>query len=408
MSSTLVKYEEDLLTAFQNIYFKIEKTNDNLSKALNIALTPVIMDILNSYYFEDLLKPELKKRSDYRAGMFEISYNGYYNETPFISLESLDYANRDEFKDLKLNVNKEEIINELIKIDPHYKVIFEKDSLKQKLNLLKKFEIEYTIVRTNEIDTHSIFSEFHKVWSYKKNFSKNESLNRHDYSSAINNNLKYFDKMEFFNLDFERERIFVVAHNHNQIAGLSLISPYVDFNMTKVRNDDYFLKNKIFLGSYLMIGNQFRGKGLSSELLEKTFEYVDSNNGIFIRTHPTVMGKDRLYEKGNQMNIDRKNSFIINHLSEGEFRSYQNLIRSIKNENEYNVFRKSYQKLFRNLAEITSNYERMMDDTDNYEYRNELRMESLELQSTLIKLYDLDYKKEVLKNNQKNRRLKNV
>lgn len=126
MSSTLVKYEEDLLTAFQNIYFKIEKTNDNLSKALNIALTPIIMDILNSYYFEDLLKPELKKRSDYRAGMFEISYNGYYNETPFISLESLDYANRDEFKDLKLNVNKEEIINELIKIDPHYKVIFEK------------------------------------------------------------------------------------------------------------------------------------------------------------------------------------------------------------------------------------------------------------------------------------------
>lgn len=402
--SFLKKYEEDLLRAYQDTHSKIENRNEQTMKDLNNILTPVLHEIINSYYFENSLNPEIIE-NDYTSDVLSIRIHGYLKTTPFSFVHEYDSDNKSKQSNIAHNVNKELLLNRLREIDSHYETLLEKDPLKRKIHLLKKHEIEYTIIKTDKTNAYEIFGSLNKYLDYKPNFKTHPKLEIDDKGTVFSDNLKLFDKMEYFNIDYKTERIFIVAHNHNQIAGISLLKPYTDLNDTLNPKEKYFMKDKILYAACLMIGDQFRKKGLSKKLMEETFKYVKEQKSILVRSYPSKMGRNYLYWNVNELANNSNDVFIVNHNNENSFKELKLKIKTIQNEKDYDLFYEKYKEVFKKANKISTDYEFLRDlIPDNYEECYKLSNKETKEISNLMRKSNEEYTISTIKK----RRLNNV
>lgn len=115
------KYSEDIIKAYENAFnVKIIKNNENLTE-FNYKYTSLINKIINSYYFEGLFDNFKVEKDDFKF-YFKKDYIKFY---PFSN-------NNSYFKEITTNSlikDENKIIEELIKLDSFYKVIFEEKEI---------------------------------------------------------------------------------------------------------------------------------------------------------------------------------------------------------------------------------------------------------------------------------------
>jgi predicted GNAT family acetyltransferase len=403
--SFLKKFEEDLLRAYQETHSKIEDRNEKTMKYINNALTPLLNEILQSYYFENSLLPEIIE-NDYPADLLAIKIHGYLKSVPFSFIQD-SYSNRSPVTEdhLITSIDKSKIFEKLKEIDSHYETLLETDVLKRKIHLLKKHEIEFTVIKTDNTNAYEVFGNLNKYLNYEPNFKSHPHLELEAKDMLFSDSLKLFDKMEYFNIEYKTERIFIVAHNHNQIAGISLLKPYTDLNDTAKKNDQYFMKDKMLYAACFMIGDQFRKKGLSIKLMKETFKYAKEHQSILIRSYPSKMGRDYLYWNVNELGNKSPDVFIINHSNENYFKDLKLAIKTVKNQEEYNRFYEKYKDVFYQTNKISNHYEFLRNlIPDEYEESYKLsNQERNEINDFMRKSHN-EYTVSTIKN----RRLKNV
>jgi len=362
MTSHLVKFEEDIIAAFQESYGKVEKCNNDLLIHLNKQLTPLLIDILNSYYFENDFKASYHSKKTYNGEFNQIIYHENYEAIPFIRLEYSEYYSNQEPIHYP-PINTEIIKQNLKEIDPFYNLIFETDALKQKLNIIKKHDIEYTIVTANEKDIFDKFSKLHKIGNYKKNW--NQDFANYEYIGSLEDNLKYLNQIEFVKFDHSTTRNYIVAHNHNQIVGISSMCNYTMLNNI-YEEKVYYASKHITYNSYIAVASQFRGHGIALELLNKSIDYAKEKNMIMVRSSPTLQGKKYLYDNANELVKKRKDVCIINHCDEANFLRFKNNFKNINSVSEFNTFLKEFIPIIQKISAITQNYESMKKDVKDY------------------------------------------
>lgn len=331
MNNYFIQYQKDIFQAYINLNKSIEYKG--ISENFNKQLSPLIVEILSSYYFEESFKPELL----INEGHNEIKFNSKIMFTPFIDI--IDFY---KFKDKKSpEINIEDIKKSLINIDPFYSIIFETDKLKQQINLINKYEIQYSIVEVGENDIYKNIKPFHE-----KRINENSFYNKKNSQFILENELKKVFDIKFINFNNNKNRHFVIAHNHNQIVGLTSLTKY---SKLFINEENHFMKNKFIYNSYVSVAKQFRGHNIAIEMVKKAIEFIKENNFIFIRSSPTENGKDYIEEKINNLTVNDKDLICINNGSNKVLSDLQKVIHSIKNEKDYSKFTNEFKSLTHKL-----------------------------------------------------------
>ena len=377
MPSQLVKYEEDIIKAYRNLYGEFTVRNQELFSAFNSSFTPLIEEILNSYYFENDFNASTKVLEGFQAGRLEITYHKNYTAVPFLGLDYRGYEKMDH----NLVVDFDALKESLKKIDPFYELIFEKDTLKRKLNIIKKHDIEYKIVKVGERDIAKVFSEFHKISKYEKNW--NQQYAQYEYDDSMNDNLKYLNRMEFLNFDYMTNRLFVVAYNQNQIVGLASLTEYSMLDKLNEKKQ-YYAKKNIMYNSVVMVASQFRGQGIGLELLNKSFDYANDNNLIFIRSHPSRDGSKYLYKNANELALKKTDVCIINSPLEDVFCMFKNQLKNVNNDKEYNIFLNVLKPAIKEITKIYDQYELLKNEHKDFEIIDNITNEQTKIIRKII------------------------
>lgn len=352
MDNYFIKYQEDIIQAYKNIHGKVNYKN--IFEDFNEKLTPLIFEILKSYYFEDNFSPLLTKGNSYS----KIIFNGKMLFAPFINMST--YHQFTETK--KLDIDIIDIKKELINVDPFYSIIFEEDPLKQKINLIKKYEINYSIIKVEE-NVYEKIKPFHKL-SYSANpFEVKENSYYNSYN--LEEELKEVLKMPFINFEFNKNRHFVIAYNQNQIVGLTSLTKYsMLFDREEINN--HYMHNKFIYNSYMTVAKEFRGNNISIEMMKKSLEFAKENNLIFIRSQPTEDGRSYIEKKIDQIVKNDKKIVCINYDSNKIFSDLKTFIKSINNDNDYSKFLTKFKPLINKINNDISEKNLQLDKIDDY------------------------------------------
>ncbi len=358
--SPFVKFEEDIITAYQNIYGAIKDFNDSLFYFLNKNFTNLLSDILNSYYFENDFNSSLSLDD---KGKYKINFRETKSFYPFLEIDYL--KDEDLNGNYTINFDSKKIISELKQIDPLYKLIFEESDLIRTLNLKNKHDLKFKEIHIGSDNAFNEFSKIHKIGMYNKNW---ESYKTYQIFDTLEKDLKKLNKLSFINFDAMKNRTFIIAYNDYQIAGVSCIANYSKFDDQD--NKEYFARKNIAYSSYISVSSQFRGKNLGIELMKKTFEYSRKNNKILIRSSSTDEGALYLEKKIDDLMNKNLDLPIITHENEEHFYKLKNLIISINNDSDYSLFYKSLQPLLLTISKLSDNKNNIYSSID-YDYEKD-------------------------------------
>ena len=397
--SPLVKFEEDIIRAYQIINGNFENITDSLFTELNKKLTPFLNELLNSYYFEG----DFKATSDYseRDENFVINYHEDETCHPFLELGYLKYDDKATI-DYNIQVDSEKLIAALKEIDPVYSLIYEDSPIKRQLNLINKKELEFKTIKTTSENIYEVFSQLHSIGHYEKNWNKHQ---KYQIESSLQDDLKILNKLSFVNFDGNINRTFIIAYNKNQVAGLSCIATYSRFDeYDKEDKDQYFARPKMAYSSYIAVASQFRGNGLGVELMKKTIEYANKNKMVLLRSSSTNEGHSYMKENIDNIVLKTKDTVIVNATDEGFFNEFSTIIRNVKNEKEYDELYEKLKPAMAKISEISINYDQKSElYGDDYEKKMELRLEGLKAVGKIVKEFQDSYKTPKEKNIRKNK-----
>lgn len=397
--SPFVKFEEDIIKAYQIINGNFENVTDSLFTELNKTLTPFLNEMLNSYYFEG----DFKATSSYseKNECFVINYHDDEDCSPFLELDYLKYDDKDPV-DYNIKVDSEKLIAALKEIDPIYSLIYEDSPIKKQLNIINKKELEFKTIKTTSENIYEIFSQLHTIGHYEKNWNKHQ---RYQIESSLQDDLKKLNKLSFVNFDGNINRTFIIAYNKNQIAGLSCIATYSRFDeYSKEDKDQYFARPKMAYSSYIAVASQFRGNGLGVELMKKTIDYATTNKMVLLRSSSTNEGHSYMKENIDNIVLKTKDTVIVNATDEGYFNEFSNIIRNVKNEREYDDLYEKLKPTMAKISEISINYDQKSELYGNdYEKKMEFRLEGLEAVGKIIKEFQDNYNISKEKNIRKNK-----
>jgi len=379
--SPLIKFEEDIIKAYQLVNGNFENINDSLFIELNKKLTPFLVEMMNSYYFEGDFKATLDEDKDGETSV--INYHIDEICRPFLDLNYLNYDDRDPI-DYNIKVDKAKLIEALQSIDPIYNLIYEDSAVKRKLNLVNKKELDFMIIKTTSENIYETFAQLHPIGHYEKNWNKHQ---KYQIESTLQDNLKKLNKLSFINFDGNINRTFIIAYNKNQVAGLSCIATYSRFDdYDKEDKDQYFARDKMAYSSYIAVASQFRGNGLGLELMKKTIEYAHKHKMVLIRSSSTSEGHSFMKENIDNIVLKTKDTAIVNASDESIFGEFMKIIKNIKNEKEYNDFYEKLKPTMLKISEISINYDKMSEFyEDDYEKKMALRLEGLEVVAEISK-----------------------
>ena len=328
------KYSEDIIKAYENAFnVKIIKNNENLTE-FNYKYTSLINKIINSYYFEGLFDNFKVEKDDFKF-YFKKDYIKFY---PFSN-------NNSYFKEITTNSlikDENKIIEELIKLDSFYKVIFEEKEISKKLNLLNKKEIKFTIVDVKEDFFSNVVYKFNSLMNYNNlsNYTKEDK----DYNEAFLNQINDFQYLDY---NYLKNKKVIIAHNENQIAGMLMFNKYSN-SLNSFINEKFNIKDKIIYESLIVVSKEFRGQQLGIKLFNEFFNYAKEKKLIVVRSYPTKEGRKHLYKKINRILNENKGVPFIN--SEFEIE----IIKSLKPLLVNIITKEQYEKFYERFSEITA------------------------------------------------------
>lgn len=385
--SPFIKFEEDIIRAYQAVNGNFENISDSLFYELNKKLTPFLNDLLNSYYFED----DFKANSNLDDTNYTINYHENENCTPFLDLDYLKYDDKPKI-DYNIEIDEDSLINALKQIDPLYELIYEDSPIKQKLNLINKKELEFKTIYVTHENIREVFAELHNIGIYEKNWNKHQT---YQVTRTLQEDLSQLNKLDFINLEYNVNRTFIIAHNKHQIAGVSCIANYS--MLDTIDEKKYFARKNMAYSSYVAVSSQFRGNGLAVELMKKTFEYAKENNKIIIRSKSTFDGKSFLEENVDKLMLKTKDTAIVNSRDENLLNNFSKLIRSIKSDKEYELFYNKIKPVMLNIATLSIENEKKCDLLDNnYEERAKVNEQYSIVIKDIIKNFHDEFEEERL------------
>lgn len=395
--SPFIKFEEDIIKAYQKINGKFENVTDSLFTQLNKEFTPFLNEMINSYYFENDFKSNIEYNESDEA--FNICYHEDEIAQPFLNLGYLKYDDKPSI-DYKIKVDSKKMIEVLKTIDPIYTLIYEESAVKRQLNLINKKELEFMTIKTTSENIYEVFSQLHSIGHYEKNWNQHQ---KYQIESTLQNDLKRLNKLSFVNFDGNINRTFIIAYNKNQVAGLSCIATYSRFDeFDKETKDQYFARSKMAYSSYIAVASQFRGNGLGVELMKKTIEYANEHKMILIRSSSTSEGHSYMKENIDNIVLKTKDTVIVNASDEGYFNEFSNIIRNIKNDKEYDDFYERIKPTMAKISEVSINYDRVSETYgDDYEKKMAFRLEGLEELGEAMKEFQDSYSTKKTKNTRK-------
>lgn len=387
--SPFVKFEEDIIKAYQMINGNFDNVTDSLFTELNKTLTPFLTEMLNSYYFEG----DFEATCGYseRNECFFINYHNDRKCGPFTELDYVKYDDKAPV-DYNIQIDSEKLIETLKEIDPVYSLIYEDSPIKRQLNLINKKELEFTTIHVTSDNIYDVFASLHNIGVYEKNWDKHR---KYQIASSLQKNLKTLNKLAFVNFDNNINRTFIIAHNKHQIAGLSCIANYSSFDSSDIENldDQYFARKYMAYSSYVAVSSQFRGNGLGVELMKKTFEHAKKNKLVMIRSGSTEDGHDYLKKGVDNLVLATKDTAIVNSCDEGSFNEFCKIITNIKNEKEYDEFYEKLKPAMAKISEVSINYDKLADLHENdHEERLKIRLEGLAIVGDVSKKFQDSFK----------------
>jgi hypothetical protein len=357
MRNYFLKYQEDIINACKNIYGDIRF--EGILNDLNKQLSPLLNEILNSYYFENCYNSEINNKKD----DFEIIFNGLKFK-PFLIEYYESITTNKSYK--KIDFNIEDIKKELLKIDPFYKIIFEEDSIRKKLYLKNKNNIEYSIVDVKE-DVFSIFNDYHKIYQFKPSFFDQESpLDRANKKVNFDCEINDVQEIDFFSNFNNKNRKFIVAHNSIQIVGLLSLTNYkMYFNENE---NTSFMRDKFIFNSYVSVSNHFKNKGIATKMMLISMDIAKKNNLIYVRSKPTNEGSlciekkiDKLMIENDITHVNSESVEVLGYVSD--------IVKSISNKEEYCKFIPEFKNLFNYINKLNFESEKFLDNEESYEKR---------------------------------------
>jgi len=357
MRNYFIKYQEDIINACKNIYGDIRF--DGVLTDLNQELTPLLNEILNSYYFENCYNAIVYEKND----NFEIEFNGLKFK-PFLMEYYESVITNESYR--KIDFNIEDIKKELLNIDPFYKIIFEKDSIRKKLHLKNKNNIEYSIIDVKE-DVFSILNNYHKIYQFKPSFFEfNSPLDKSNKKTNFDCEINDIHEIDFFSNFYNKNRKFIVAHNNFQIVGLLSLTNYkMYFNESENKN---FMKDNFIFNSYVSVSKHFKNKGIATKMMLISMDIAKKNNLIYVRSKPTNEGSLCIEKKIDKLMLEND----IIHVNSGslEVLGYvSDIVKSISNKEEYLKFIPEFKTLFNYINNSNFESEKFLENEESYEKR---------------------------------------
>lgn len=389
----LIKYTSDIILAYENAFnLKIEMTYGNLMQ-FNRLYTDLVKDILNSYYFKNNYKnfEIINEEDSYEKNFIKkIKVNNYLKIKPF-HREDCYFK-----KEKTINIAKDyhKVIEELVKIDNFYSLIFEKDKIKQNINLSKKYDLKFSIIDSKNNFFEEIIKKYNKS-IIPVNFD--EQINNIKYINEQMNEINMFSYLDF---SYLKNKKFVIAHNENQIAGIAVLNPYSN-HLPSFKKEKFPIKEKMIYNSLIVVSNEFRGRKLGLRLFKEIINYAKENKLIIFRSVSTSEGRSYL-----KNNIDREVIYqdqvpIISAKYELEiFERFKSIFANLniddtKYDDLYKNLARTFNKINSQIYNLDKNY-LIIDNIKDYLIDVKLDVESKEI----IK----NAKFELMKNNLKSKK----
>lgn len=233
--------------------------------------------------------------------------------------------------------------------------------MKQKANLLEKHEISYTIVKIED-DVYEGLKGFQNLFKSENPFGHNDSYQK---SHNLEKELKTTYDISLISFNYNTNRHFVVAHNKDQIVGLTSLTNYsMFFNEDE---DNHFMRHKFAYNSYVVVSSHFRGENIAVGMMKKAMDFAKENNLIFLRSSPTEDGKNYIEKKIDKIVENDQALVCINDSAKYVISSIKDIILSMSNEVDYLKFINKLRPLVKKLNHDFSERYENLDKIDDYQ-----------------------------------------
>ena len=346
----LKKFEQDLKKAYleETSYSSKDLSYRDYQK-LNEILSPLLFKIMNSYYFDKQYKNiELIKNENYegKSSIYKIKDADVEDKySMFSSQLNQDWDYKKNNNNLKINLVEDIIFKRLIKIDPIYEILLEKDPLKQRLNHINKnnLKFEWIYIENNLFET---LNSFHKISSFREpNYME---------SSNLENNLNNDCDLQFISFGNNTKRHFLIAHNDLEIAGIVSLPNKSHFKDTP-------FKDNIKVPSYISVSRAFRGNGLAIKMFEKVIEKAKNEDWVIVRSSPSEDGRDYLETKIDNIVLNNNDSLIVNSNLSNNFDMLKDYYKDINNLEQFKKINFTILNSFKEIEKINNEYKPLIE-----------------------------------------------
>ncbi len=312
------KIKKDILEVFNSEIKSINDIKEEDVSKYSYILNGALKDILNSYYFENKYKLDLirTKNENNFLNLIQININGKKKLEGFFKEYVNELNNFQVLEQYKVSDEYNTIISKL-KTFKEYNVIFEKDSIKQSLNLKEKNLINIETINYKKNPDHII-----KLIGLK---DKNE----------LESHLSEIDLDLLIPLAKDSDYI-TIAYSNKEIIGFATIQNSNYINSSKVKSINYikvredFRKQNVATRIFKEIKNKAK---LNNNIIEidsiKRIPNIDLNNDIFA---DKILMKGSKFENRNIINtvIDKVEDWnkafeIINIINEDNLKEREKI-----------------------------------------------------------------------------------
>lgn len=323
------KFEKDVKDIFESKVKPFEKLSENEKIKYSLDLNYVMRKILNSYYFEKMYNVSLMKSKINDKTLFylkvpyqnnsnhkEYRNNGFF----FNEFDHLDHSKSITSEIEKLSHLSLDIIEELPKKDKIYEILFETNQIRQSLYLKERHSIQFEILDIPNINHET---EISKLQKFGMHIDDHSGLKL----EILSDSMKQYGFELFALSGIHMQKLLIVAHNNNEICGVSGISNY-----------GYSGLNYL---SYVEVSPSFRGQELGKRLFTEIVKYTESKNEILEMSKYTELGLNHLMpvikpiidSSENIIDIDTslelQNVFSLINKKDLELKVKENLIKDI-------------------------------------------------------------------------------
>lgn len=313
----LIKFEKDVINSILDSNFlkgyTLSLSNWSLVEEACIGL---FNQFKNSYYFKDRYK--------------EYSFDDTFRENLYEVIEEKSVCNINN--DFNFNSFFSDLHHSLLKKDSMYPCYLETNPIRQKINLVDKFDLKYSWVSVKDESLFNTLKNYQNI---------DASLKFNDIKDFLNHEMG----LSFIH-DSQRNREFLICHNQQEIAGIASLPSSSHFKNFENRDN-------IKAISYIAVNNSFRGHNIGLSLFKEIFQKAKEEQWILVRTSASEDGNTFLKSKIDHFLEKVEDSIVIDH---DKIIVYKDLLSGLEKEQNKHLFYKKALALFPKFNMIEQSY----------------------------------------------------